>query len=271
MEHEQKDNSDFGRAKKLVKRHKFQEAKELLVKVVQKDPKHAEAFRWLGDCYYNLMELEYAIAAYSETRSLDPHNYFALRGKGLAHLHYGHEFWSKYEDALRNSNSSEAHENLGEAHQNYKLSLELLQRCLHVFPGDKDAMYGRAMAAEGASRKLYANAVGLLKKGRKEDAHAWAGNCLQIIDEGIEAAKLRINDHPDLPGPRKLVAGLFFRRAMLRKNFGKPAAAIEDLGKAMTIHKQVFEEIDPGNKHAKQEMDRCKAYLERWQEEIASE
>lgn len=256
--------SEFTRATELVKAHKFEQAKGMLIDVLNKNPNHAEAYRWLGDCYYNLMELNDAIRAYSTARELDPQNYFALRGKGFSHLHLGHEHWRGYETALQSQNRDGAHQELSDAHESYKRALELLQQCLKLFAGDSEAMYGRAMAAEGASRKLYANAVGLLRKGKKTDAHAWAENCVEIIDEGIEAAKIRIREFPDRPGPRKLVGGLFFRRAMLLKQFGQNEQAAMELEKAAMTWQSILDDIDPNNSYAKRELERCRASLEKW-------
>lgn len=259
--------SDFLRATELVKQHQFEQAKQLLANVTAQNPNHAEAYRWLGDCFYNLMELDDAVGAYSHARELDPTNYFALRGKGFSHLHLGHEHWRKYEDALRSQRRDIAETALSDAHDNYKRSLELLQQALRVFPGDNEAMYGRAMAAEGASRKLYANAVGLLKKGDRQNAQAWAENCLDIIDEGIEAAKVRVREFPDRAGPRKLAGGLFFRRAMLLKAFGEKNMAMGELKKAIATQESILGEIDAGNQHALAELERCKQYLAQWEAE----
>ncbi|MBN2711945.1 MAG: tetratricopeptide repeat protein [Planctomycetes bacterium] len=263
--------TEFMEATELVHAHKFEEAKQKLIEVINKNPRHAEAFRWLGDCYYNQMELEDAIRAYSKAREIDPASYYALRGKGFAHLHLGHEYWRKYEEALRAKDKAAAHENLSEAHENYKRALELLQHCLKLVANDNEAMYGRAMAAEGASRKLYANAVGLLRKGQTEDANAWAQNCLDIIDEGIKAAKVRISDHPEMPGPRKLVGGLFFRRAMLLKAFGQLRAAVVDMKKAAITNQAILEDIDPENKNAKEQVDICNNYLKKWEAELSQQ
>lgn len=260
--------AEFAKAKELVQNHRFQQAQGILENLIARNPNHAGAYRWLGDCYYNLMDLERAIQSYSKARELDPQDYYALRGKGFAHLHLGHEMWQRYEGALQKQDKAGAHEYLGSAHENYKRSLELLQQALRVFQGDNEAMYGRAMAAEGASRKLYANAVGLLKNGETEDAHAWAENCLEIIDEGIEAATQRIKDHPDRAGPRKLVGGLYFRRAMLLKSFGENRAAVDELSKAMATQQSILDQIDPNNSHAKQELGRCKAIFEQWRREV---
>lgn len=260
--------SDFIRATELVKQQQFAEAKSLLRTVIEQNPNHAEAYRWLGDCFYNLMDLENAIGAYTTARELDPTNYFALRGKGFAHLHMGHEKWRVYEDALRKQDRAAAHSALSEAHENYKRALEVLQHALRVFPGDNEAMYGRAMAAEGASRKLYANAVGLLKKNDRQNAQAWAENCLDIIDEGIEAAKVRVREYPERAGPRKLAGGLFFRRAMLLKAFGETQLAMDELKKAAATQQSILQEVDPENDHAQRELQRCKSYLEKWQREL---
>lgn len=250
---EQPKDTDFTRAVKLVKEHRFSEAKALLEGVVERHPNYAEAYRWLGDCHYNLLELPESIEAYGRARELDPDNYFALRGKGFAFLHYGHQQWNQ--------------KNYDAAHENYKRALETLQQCLRLFPADSEAMYGRAMAAEGATRKLYGNAIRLKRAGDDARAEVMARNCLEVIDEGIKASSFRINVHLEEVGPRALAGGLFLRRAMLLKEFDRIGPAMQDLRKASETQKSILREIDENNLQARRELEKCERLMQTWQAE----
>lgn len=248
-------------------RSKFKQAKDLLLQAVQESPSDSEVYRWLGDCYYNLLELEDAIQAYVKARQLDPTNYTALRGKGFAHLHLGRELYRQYRVATANKDAKAAEECLAKAHDNFQLALEILRECLKTLPGDSEAMYGRAMACEGASRKLYSNAVVCLGNNDTARANSWAENCRSIIDEGIEAATFRVNDHMKEPNSRVLMGNLFYRRAWLYKKFGQPEQAMIDIKKAIDTQRSILADIDPGNEPAKQALDCYTRDLDAWKAE----
>ena len=262
-------SGDFAQGVRLVKSHQFAEAKTVFQSVSEQNPKSDEACRWLGDCHYNLMELQPAIDAYARATEINPNNYFALRGRGFALLYLGHDVWRAYEEACGRKEYEAAQGHLTQAHENYKLGLEVLQKCMQLYPGDDEASYGRAMAAEGASRLLYSNAVTLQKKSKKTEAEAWADNCMQIVDEGIKAAEVRIQKRPDEnpPGPRALVGGLFLRRAVLLKEFGQTDQALVDLDKAITMHKAILAEVDRNNVKAQGQFKQCEELKAKWQSE----
>ncbi len=263
-----KPDNDFDRAVLLVKEYKFAKAKGLLKKVIDRDPGYSEAWRWLGDCQYNLLELDDAISSYTRARDIDPNNYLALRGKGFAHLHKGRKQYQDYKRAAKEGDNAKAAEILTMAHENFKLSLELLRECLRLVPADNEAMYGRAMAAECASRKLYSNAVVMLKNGDSTKANAWAERCLGIIDEGIEAAKHRINEYTGDANPRTLVANLFYRRAVLLKNFNQTENAIIAIRKAIVTQQSILDDIDPGNRRASLSLQAYTGEMQKWQAEL---
>lgn len=240
-------DEEYATAKELVAQQQFIEAKDILQNIIQRHPDSSSAWRWLGDCYYNLLELPEAIKAYQKARSLYPENYFAMRGEGFAHLHYGNELW-KVGDR-RN------------AHDQYRQALRTLQECMRIYPGDAEALYGRSMAAEGASRRLYQNAITLLRADRKTEAESEAGICVEVIDEGIESARQRLLKNPDELGPIIITGGLFQRRAVLLMNFERYPLALNDVNKAIKAYEAVAS-ISPGNQLAEKELAKCLKYQE---------
>ncbi len=240
-------DDEYKTATDLVAAQQFVEAKNILLNIIQRHPDSSSAWRWLGDCYYNLLELPEAIEAYQRARTLYPENYFAMRGEGFAHLHYGNELWRLGE--RRN------------AHDQYRKALRTLQECMRIYPGDVEALYGRSMAAEGASRRLYQNAITLLKEGRQQEAESEARICVEVIDEGIESARQRLLTKTNELGPIIITGGLFQRRAILLKYFKRYSQASEDIQKAIEAYEAVLK-LSPENSLAKTELDKCLKYQE---------
>ncbi len=244
-------DAEYQRATELIAAQQFVEAQAILLDIIQRHPESSSAWRWLADCYYNQLQLAEAIRAYQKARSLYPENYFAMRGEGFAHLHYGNELW-------RLGNRKQAHEE-------YRQALRTLQECMRIYPGDVEALYGRSMAAEGASRRLYQNAITLLRAQRIPDAESEAGICIEVISEGIESARQRLLKNPDEIGPIIITGGLFQRRAILLKNFKRYAQALDDIDNAVAAYEAVLS-ISPDNLLAKKELEKCTKY----QEEIST-
>jgi tetratricopeptide (TPR) repeat protein len=254
-----------------MERHDFRGAKQKLLEVIRENPAHSEAYRNLGDCHYNLMEFPEAIDTYVKARQLDASNNLALRGKGFAHLHYAKQFWKLYAGARTElkdnptpANNKRAQDLMLKSDENFQLALELFQRYLALFPNDSEATFGRAMAADGASRRFYSNAIGLLRKQRATDANAWAQDCLDIIDEGLEAIKLRIDQHREEAESRILAGALFLRRASLLKEFGQDQQAGVDINKSASIYQSVLTEIDRDNRQALAGLEECKSMQAQW-------
>lgn len=245
---------DFIFATERVLEQKYPEAKHTLLNVVSRHPNNTAAWRWLGDCHYNLLELEQAVDAYQKALNIYSENYFALRGLGFSYLHLGHDYWRAGKRQ--------------EAHEQYRKSLRTLQDCLRVFPADIEAMYGQSMAAEGASRRLYQNAITQIRAGNRELAEAEMRNCLEVIDAGIESARQRMYKNSDEIGPRSVVGGLFQRRAILQHSFTRLSGAIEDMGQAVRAYQSILE-ISPDNYLAKGELERCQELLKKWEAEQA--
>lgn len=244
---------DFEFAMEKIKEVNYPQAKHYLLNVVKRQPNSSSAWRWLGECHYNMMELEEAINAFEKSLSIYPENYFAMRGEGFARTHYGHELW-------RNGKRDAAHDQ-------YRQAMKLLQDCTRIYPGDLEAMYGRSMAAEGASRRLYQNAIILLRQGKRQQAEAEASNCVKVIDEGIDAARQRIYKNADEIGPRNIAGGLFQRRAMLQKAFGRLDEAVKNMQSAVDAYESI-QKIDADNYLAGAELTKCKALLKKWETEL---
>ena len=248
-------DAEYQEATELVKTQNFQEAKNILLDIIQRHPDSSSAWRWLGDCYYNLLQLPEAIDAYQRARTIYPENYFAMRGEGFAHLHYGNELWQRGE--RRN------------AHDQYRKALRTLQNCMRIYPGDLEALYGRSMAAEGASRRLYQNAITLLRQGKREPAESEAKICVEVIDEGIESSRQRLLKKENELGPIIITGGLFQRRAILLKAFERYEVAAEDMAKAIEAYEAVLN-ISPNNPLAEAELEKCLEYQKQLDELIAN-
>ncbi len=256
----------FENAVRLVKENRFSEAKNLLSSETGRNPSNAAAWRWLADCHYNLLELDEAVDCYQRSLERDPNDYYALRGQGFAYLHRGHEYWRLMQEEVSKGSKEKAAQTFAQAHENYKKSLEMLGLCLRRAPTDGEAVYGEAMAAEGASRKLYSNAISYLKLGpsQRERAELFAENCITVINKGIERAKERAKQNPGDAGPRALLGGLYLRKAILYNQLGKNEQALIELRNSRDVQKSILDEIDKNNTTAKRNLSECESYWEAW-------
>ncbi len=252
------DDPRYREAVELIRQKaNFSQARELLREVVRDYPRNSEAWRWLGDSHYNLMELDQAIEAYRRARELNPDNYYAMRGEGFALLYLGHQ---QYARGQRDA-----------AHDSYRDSLDILQMCLRFYPADMEAMYVRAMACEGASRKLYGNALRYLNAGEKQQGMPEARNCLEVIDEGVQAAAERIRYNRQEVGPRLIMGGLYHRRAVLLYRFGYLDKAVESIQSAVQTYEDIIQDVDPTNAAAKAHAEDCRRKLEEYRNAAGAE
>ncbi len=256
----------FEQAVSMVKESRFAEAKPLLLSETASDPNNASVWRWLGDAQYNLLELQDAINSYANALRIDPNDYYAVRGQGFAYLHRGHELWRKMMEELKLGQRDQAAATFSEAHDNYKKSLEKLSECLRRAPNDDEAIYGEAMAAEGASRKLYSNAISYIKLGpeNRNRAELFAENCIQVINKGVERASTRARENPGESGPRALLGGLYLRKAMLYHHLGKNDLALAELRNSYGVQKSIIDEIDKNNATALKGVQDCETYWAEW-------
>ncbi|MCD8350029.1 MAG: tetratricopeptide repeat protein [Planctomycetaceae bacterium] len=256
----------FENAVRLVKDNRFSEAKAILVSETGRNPSNAAAWRWLADCHYNLLELDEAITSYQRALERDPNDYYALRGQGFSYLHRGHEHWRRMQEEVGRGEKETAAATFAQAHENYKRSLEMLGLCLRRAPNDGEAVYGEAMAAEGASRKLYSNAISYLKLGpeQRERAELFAENCMTVINKGIERSNERAKQVPGDAGPRALLGGLYLRKAILYHQLGKNDLALIELRNSRDVQNSILDEIDKNNETAKRNIQETEVYWEAW-------
>jgi tetratricopeptide (TPR) repeat protein len=251
----------FENAVRLVKDNRFTEAKGILTSETNRNPGNASAWRWLADCHYNLLELDDAINCYQRALERDPNDFYALRGQGFSYLHRGHEYWRQMQEQVANDQKDSAAATFAQAHDNYKKSLELLGLCLRRAPNDGEAVYGEAMAAEGASRKLYSNAISYLKLGpeQRERAELFAENCMTVINKGVERSRERARQNPGDAGPRALLGGLYMRKAILYHQLDRNDAALIELRNARDVQRSILDEIDKNNATAQKNLRECEA------------
>ena len=241
-------NSPYQKAQRLTEAGEYKKAIPLWEKIVEEQPRNDEALRYLGDCKYNIEQFDEAVDCYKRARKLNPNNYLALRDWGFTELNAGH--------AVLKEGKPDA------AMERYAESLRLLREANKVFAGDSDAVYGRALAANGASQLVAAQARQL--KERNDDireAEKRRDQCLDLCSEGIEAASFRINRKVNEPGPRALVANLFKRRADLLYAFGRLPEAIDAAQLSQRSWQSIVKEIDKNEKGAAQFHEKAKQEL----------
>ncbi len=82
----------FHQARELVKRNEFKKAIPLLLRATREDPAHFWAWHYLGNCYYELLQYQEAIACYSACLGLTPDPavaYFPHYHRALVHAAQG--------------------------------------------------------------------------------------------------------------------------------------------------------------------------------------
>lgn len=243
-------DSDYTKAIKLMKAAKLKEASQLLEQYLAVNPAHAEAWRQLGDCRYNLGQVEKALQAYRLSLRKDNRNYLAERGRGIAALYMGYDYFSKGDKRL--------------AHSYFQTALNSLHSCLSANPKDKLAQYGQALAAEGASRKLYNIAQKALGGKNHEQAKEIIRNCLDIIDVAISATNSRISDKPQDGEARMLLGCLLLRRAKVLQPFGHYEEATQNITDALNAFKPLTTNNTRHSQIAQVQADICRELIKKW-------
>ena len=271
---------ELEQARRLVLAKRYEEALPILERETQLRPHDAEAWRWTGDCLYNLLQFPKAIEAYHRARERGGGDYYALRGQGFAYLHLGHEYWRAQESARAAGDTARAGEAFRQAHEQYKNALGNLRECAKRNPKDEEACYGRGLAAEGASRRLFSVADAWLRSAEREpqparqmeyrnNASQFAISFDEVVKDGLEAARLYSSMRPNDAAPLALAGGLLQRRAIMNHYLGRQAQAESDLQEAIAAQQRILDKIDQGNAIARAAVAECRRYLDgRWPERL---
>lgn len=247
-------SSDFQSAVSLVQQRKFRPALTILDRLLEQQPNNDQLFQWKGDCHYNLLELEKAVAAYQTARELNPNNHLALRGMGFVELYLGHQY-AKKNDAQK-------------ALMHYNDSISIIRRVLQVWPADSEAQFAKSMAIENATRFMFDRALSLKQRRDTQGAEKVTRDCLFLCNEGIESAKFRIQKHPEQAEPRLIVGNLFLLRAKLLSEFDRLPNALDDIEKAKATYTSILREIAPDHEYAKQQVELCIELQTQWKSQV---
>jgi tetratricopeptide (TPR) repeat protein len=251
----------LNQAKALMREEKYEEALRVIDQAQSSGYATAELYRWQGDGFYNLLRLQEAIRAFETSLQME-NTYYAMRGLGLAHLHRGHEIHRTQQAAEARGDRDETVRCFREAHDEYRKALDILRRCRTEKPEDTDAVYGLAMACEGASRMPYSIALSALMKGLHERAETAAAECMALINEGLENSWIRYEKYGKKKenkesGPLTLAGGIYLRKAMLENALGQKENALNDIRLAVERHDTILKDIDPNHANAKAKIREC--------------
>ena len=78
--------ADYDKAVKLVKAEKYRDAIDLLQKVVQKEPRNADAWNYLGYSQRKTGQMDVALASYNKALDIDPRHLGAHEYLGELYL-----------------------------------------------------------------------------------------------------------------------------------------------------------------------------------------
>jgi len=113
----------FDQAETLFEEQRFEDAAEEYKKVLALEPKFAQAYLYLGDCYYNMHQEENALPYFKKAIELDPKNPQALAFLGDVYLRLG-DLESAHESYRKSVESDPDYAN---AEYKLKLTERLLQ------------------------------------------------------------------------------------------------------------------------------------------------
>ena len=237
----------------LMREGRLHEAEILLQDYLKDLPMHADAWRQLGDCEYNIDRVQEALYSYENALKYEPENYLAMRGKGVAALYLGYQCYDL--------------QNLDKAHSFFQLSLSSFHACLEIRNDDKLSAYGQSLAAEGVSRKLYSIAKSALNTKNHDQAKKIIRNCMDIIDTAIAAAENRIKQKPGDDEAKMLLSSLLVRRAKILQPFGHIAEASGNLDEAMEIIEPIAKGTSVQKIAAENQIALCIGLKEMWRSE----
>ena len=237
----------------LMKEGRLHEAELLLQDYLEDLPMHADAWRQLGDCRYNIDKVQEALTAYENALKYEPENYLALRGLGVAALYLGYQCFD--------------YKNAQKAHEFFQQSLSSFHSCLEKRDDDKLSAYGQSLAAEGVSRQLYKIARAALGTENHDQAKRIIRNCMDIIDTAISATENRIETKPEDDEAKLLLSSLLVRRAKILQPFGHIDEASGNLDEAMSIIEPIARGTSEQRLAAENQIALCIGLKEMWKSE----
>lgn len=246
----QQEKERYTAAVALMREGRLEEAERELLNFLAVESDHAEGWRRLGDCRYNLGKVSEALGAYRIALRKEKDNYLAERGQGVAALYLGYDSWEK-------GNSKQAH-------TYFQTAMNSLYACLQVRPEDELARYGQALSAEGVSRQLYVIAVAALDTENREQAKEVIRNCLDILDAAIQATETRMEQRPQDSEARMLLGTLLVRRARILQPFGHVDEAQTNIQQAIRAFDAVVKLSGKRSSLAKGQIEICQALLQKW-------
>lgn len=237
----------------LMREGRLHEAELLLLDYLDDLPMHADAWRQLGDCQYNIDKVQQAFNSYENAMKYEPDNYLALRGQGVAALYLGYQCYD--------------YNNFDKAHDFFQQSLSAFHACLELRNDDELSAYGQSLAAEGVSRQLYKIANDALGTENHDQAKKIIRNCMDIIDTAIAATQARIETKPEDDEAKLLLSSLLVRRAKILKPFGHLDEASGNLDEAMSIIEPIARGSSIQKLAAENQIALCIGLKEMWSSE----
>lgn len=237
----------------LMREGRLHEAELLLISYLDELPMHADAWRQLGDCQYNIDKVQEALRSYENALKYEPDNYLALRGQGVAALYIGYQCYD--------------YDNVDKAHEFFQLSLSSFHTCISIKNDDTLSAYGQSLAAEGVSRELYRIAKSALGTDNHDQAKSIIRNCMDIIDTAISATQDRIVRKPTDEEAKLLLSSLLVRRAKILKPFGHIQEASGNLDEAMKIIEPIAKGRSEQSIAAENQIALCVGLKAMWQSE----
>lgn len=188
---------------------KYEEALRYFEKVVEINPKYAEAYFQIGYCNGKIGRHQEAVKAYKQAISLYPYDENAYFNLGLSYRQIGNyqEEIEAYKKAIGiNPNLGIAYYWLGNAYSGldrYREAIEAYKEALRINPDDFDANYHLGLAYGGFS--MFREAIEAYKQAIRispnyEEAHCSLGIAYAVLGryrEAAEAAKQAIRINPN--------------------------------------------------------------------------
>ena len=223
----------YNLGKSFLELENYDEAIEILNKLVAEKPDYANAYSILGNALYRKNRFDESISAYQKSLAIEPDNAIALCSLAVSQYASG-----KYEQALQNFNASiKANPELPEAYSNRGVTLHILGR-------NKEALadFRRAQVLDPNAAEIENNiGVTLSQTGKRKEAHKCFEKAL-ALNPDYDAARFNLaisflerNDRQQADIQLRLLEKINFEMAeQLRKQFWKKYVInADDLKKAL--------------------------------------